>query len=163
MTRFSRVAEKIITAVVGACVLLSTCPAVRAGDDLGRLFFTPERRQQLDRQREMNLLDKQQAPADPTLTVDGVVTRSSGKRTAWVNGNPQHENDAWSGLTVSTRAGNPAQVLIESGDAPAARARVGETVNRSTGESHDLLNGGPIGVHAEPKGSPSTLWRGSVR
>jgi hypothetical protein len=97
MTRFSRVAEKFITAVVGACVLLSTCPAVRAGDDLGRLFFTPERRQQLDRQREMNLLDKQQAPADPTLTVDGVVTRSSGKRTAWVNGNPQHENDAWSG------------------------------------------------------------------
>ncbi|MBK8115984.1 MAG: hypothetical protein IPK44_16545 [Candidatus Accumulibacter sp.] len=144
MTRFSRVAEKIITAVVGACVLLSTCPAVRAGDDLGRLFFTPERRQQLDRQREMNLLDKQQAPADPTLTVDGVVTRSSGKRTAWVNGNPQHENDAWSGLTVSTRAGNPAQVLIESGDAPAARARVGETVNRNTGESHDLLNGGRI-------------------
>jgi hypothetical protein len=150
MSRFSRIAEKSIAAAVGAGLLLSTCPAAGAADDLGRLFFTPERRQQLDRQREMNLLDRQQAPADPTLTVDGVVARSSGKRTAWVNGNPQHENEVWSGLTVRTRAGNPAQVLIESGDAPAARARVGETVNRNTGESHDLLNGGRILLRTSP-------------
>jgi hypothetical protein len=87
--------------------------AVAEEEALGRLFFTPERRQQLDRQREMNLLDQQQLPADPTLTIDGVVTRSSGRRTAWVNGHPQHEDDLWSGLTVTPRHGDPGKVLLE--------------------------------------------------
>ena len=63
---------------------LAVVPAVDAGEVLGRLFFTPERRQQLDRQRELNVSDRQ-LPADPTLTIDGIVVRSSGRRTAWAD------------------------------------------------------------------------------
>ena len=87
MNRFSPAADAAIALALGGWLLvLVPCAARGADDALGRLFFTPERRQQLDRQREMNILDKQQIQADPTLTIDGVVTRSSGKRTAWVNG-----------------------------------------------------------------------------
>jgi hypothetical protein len=116
-------------------------------------FFTPERRSQLDRQREMNLLDNQPAQSDPTLTIDGIVSRSSGKRTAWINGQPQHESDLGSGLTVTSRRGDPGQVLLEAKDSPTARARVGETVNRTTGAAQDLLQGGELRIHRRPQGA----------
>ena len=119
-----------------------------AEEHLGRLFFTPERRQQLDRQREMNVLDRHQVPTDPTLTIDGIVSRSSGKRTAWVNGSPQNEDDVSSGLRVTPRRTGSGEVLVEAHDSPAARARVGETVNRNTGVASDLLNGGRISTRS---------------
>ncbi|EXI81861.1 MAG: hypothetical protein AW10_00942 [Candidatus Accumulibacter appositus] len=135
-------------------LLLASGPSAVAEEQaLGRLFFTPERRQQLDYQREMNVLDEQQAPADPTLTIDGIVTRSSGRRTAWVNGQAQHEDDFWSGLTVTPRHGDPGTVLLEISDAPAAKARVGQTVNRNSGETTDLLNGGRVRVHSTSRGA----------
>lgn len=149
MNRFSPAADTAIALVLGGWLLVLVPGAASGADDaLGRLFFTPERRQQLDRQREMNILDKQQVQPDPTLTIDGVVTRSSGKRTAWVNGSPQNEDETTSGLTVTSRRGDPGKVLVESGDSPKARARVGETVNRHTGEASDLLNGGRISARS---------------
>lgn len=141
------------TLLVCLSLVASSAPLVAEEQALGRLFFTPERRQQLDRQRELNLLDQQQLPADPTLTIDGVVTRSSGRRTTWVNGNPQNEDDVWSGVTVTPRRGDPGKVLLETSDSPAARARVGQTVNRNSGEATDLLNGGRISVHSAPRGA----------
>ena len=138
--------------VAGACLLIGA--VWRAGAEeaaLDRLFFTPERRQQLDRQREMNVLDKQPVQADPVLSIDGVVTRSSGRRTAWINGYPQHESDVGSSVTVTARRADPGRVLVEVNDAPAARARVGDTVNRNTGEAQDLLNGGSLRVHPAPR------------
>lgn len=129
-------------------LLVILCPQViNAEETLGRLFFSAERRQQLDRQRTMNTLDKQPAMVAPTLTVDGVVVRSSGRRTAWINGNPQHERELISGLTVSARPGAPGDIRIESNDLPATRARVGSVVNSQTGEASDLLAGGRIRVH----------------
>ncbi|HRD92139.1 MAG TPA: hypothetical protein PK201_03360 [Accumulibacter sp.] len=155
MTRVSPPADMRLALALGSwLLLLVNCPtAVAADEAVGRLFFTPERRQQLDRQRELNILDKQPLPADPTLTIDGVVVRSSGKRTAWVNGSPQNENEQWNGLTVSPRHGDPGKVLVESSDSPPARARVGQSVNRNTGEAIDLLDGGQLRVHSRPAGS----------
>lgn len=142
-------AKAVIALAIGACLFIGTSRQMATADEtLGRLFFTPERRQQLDRQRDLNLLDKQQIPAEPTLTIDGIVTRSSGKSTAWINGIPQHEHETGSGLSVRASRGDPGKVVLRSTDSPAARARVGETVTRSTGESVDLLNGGQIRVKA---------------
>jgi hypothetical protein len=151
MTRGSDATEAIIALALGACCLLVTpCSAADDQNPLDRLFFTPERRQQLDRQREMNTLDSQQAPADPMVTVDGIVTRSSGKRTAWINGSPQHEADTRSGVIVRTTRGHPGKVVVRTDSSPAAKARVGETVNSSTGQAQDLLNGGTVSVHGKP-------------
>lgn len=131
-----------------ALLLAATlAPAASAEDALGRLFFTPERRQALDRQRQLNIQDtKQQVNEDPTLTIDGVVTRSSGKRTSWINGTPQNENETPGGMVIIPRGRDPGRVVIQASDSPAANARVGETVNRNTGEAHDMLNDGRIVV-----------------
>lgn len=127
-------------------LLLATTlsPTVSAEEALGRLFFTPERRQALDRQRLMNIQDTQQLNEAPTLTINGVVTRSSGKRTSWINGSAQNENEISGGTQIIPSRKNPGKVEVQTGDLPAADARVGETVNRNTGEARDLLNDGRI-------------------
>ncbi len=130
-----------------ALALMATlCPTASAEDDLGRLFFTPERRQTLDRQRQLNIQEKQEIPEDPTLTINGVVTRSSGKRTTWINGISQNENDKQSGVSVISSQKNPGKIVVQAADAPAGKANVGDTVNRNTGEATDLLGGGQISI-----------------
>ena len=114
--------------------------------ELGRLFFTPERREALDRQRQFKVPESLEVPADPTLTINGVVTRSSGKRTVWINGTAQEDDHTDSGLVVAPSRGNPGQVLVQPEDGPTTRVGVGNTVNRNTGESADLLGGGSIRI-----------------
>lgn len=146
MTRFLLMARK--ARVVGLLGWLLADPTAVAEEAVGRLFFTPERRQQLDQRREMNTLDEPQIATDSTLTVNGIITRSSGKRTVWINGNPQHEDETGNDLTVTTQRGNPGRVVVRSGAFPVTRARVGETVNRDTGKANDLLNGGQVRVQS---------------
>ena len=60
--------------------------------DPGRLFYTPAQRAQLEGARVRNVTqDKQAAPdvAPPPMRFDGMVIRSDGKGTRWVNGRPQ--------------------------------------------------------------------------
>ena len=126
-------------------LLTALCPAASAEEELGRLFFTPERRQALDRQRQFNIEEKpQEIPEDATFTINGVVTRSSGKRTVWINGVAQNDNERPSGVTIIPNRKAPGKVIVQPNDAPVGNARVGETVNRNTGEATDLLNGGSI-------------------
>ena len=122
--------------------LIGTLSAPASAQELGRLFFTPEQRQALDRRRQLNIQERQDVE-DPTLTINGVVTRSSGKRTVWVNGVAQSEVP--SGATVVTPDHrDPGQVLVQPADAPAVKARVGDTINRNSGEATELLGGGSI-------------------
>ena len=132
-------------------LLLGAWPARAAEEPLGRLFFTPERRQQLDRQRESNTLDKQPVNAEPGLSVDGVVTRSGGKSTVWINGSPQHGREGGSDLQVTPGRGNPARVIVRADGSPAVSARVGDTIDRGTGRTHDLLDGGQLRVQSVPR------------
>ena len=132
-------------------LLAALCPAASADEELGRLFFTPERRQILDRQRQFNIQEKQEIPVDPTLTINGVVTRSSGKRTVWLNGVAQNDNEKPSGVTIIPNRKAPGQVIVQPSDAQAGSASVGDTVNRNTGETSDLLDGGQISIKPNVK------------
>ncbi len=120
------------------------CPMAYGQEELGRLFFTPERRQNLDRQRQLNIQEKQEIPEDPTLTINGVVTRSSGKRTVWINGVAQNDHETPSGVAVIPNRKEPGKVLIQRTESPVGNAKVGDMVNRNTGDATDLLNGGRI-------------------
>lgn len=58
----------------------------------GRLFYTPEQRAQLEAARARNVTQVRQASpeAGPTpVRFDGIVIRSDGTGTRWVNGRPQ--------------------------------------------------------------------------
>ena len=146
MKRYKNLAGSLLMLALFSAI----SPALRADEGLGRLFFTPERRQNLDRQRQLNIQDKQEIPEDPTLTINGIVTRNSGKRTAWINGVAQNENETQSGISVISSRKDPGSITVQANDAPSAKARVGDTVNRNTGETIDLLGNGRIAIKAKP-------------
>ena len=129
-----------------ALSLLGLTAVAGAEAALGRLFFTPERRQHLDHQRQMNIQTQVEIPPDPTLTINGVVMRSSGKRTVWVNGVAQNENESSDDLLIVPLKSKPGRVAVQVGDIPAAQVGVGATVNRNSGETVDLLGEGTIRI-----------------
>jgi len=113
---------------------------------LGRLFMTPEIRSALERQRQLNIQEAQTLEGS-TMTLNGVVTRSSGRRTVWINGQAQHDTAAPSGVTATTGPRTPGRAVLSSGDESPTQLEVGETVNRATHERTDGLGGGQVSVN----------------
>ncbi|HRC61153.1 MAG TPA: hypothetical protein PLD53_09305, partial [Candidatus Propionivibrio aalborgensis] len=62
------------------------------------------------------------------------------------NGVTQNENDMAGSVSVTPSRRDPAKVTVHISEIPVANAKVGETVNRDTGEATDLLDGGRIGT-----------------
>ena len=77
--------------------LLLLATLVAWGDSLaadpGRLFYTPAQRAQLEAARARNVTQIRQAAPDagapPPIRYDGVLIRSDGKTTRWVDGKAQ--------------------------------------------------------------------------
>jgi len=67
-----------------ACALI-VAPFTYA-EELGRLFFTPEQRAQLERPQQQN---GDSLNNTSVLTVNGIVQKHGGERTVWINGVPQ--------------------------------------------------------------------------
>ncbi|MDR1227551.1 MAG: hypothetical protein LBK55_00780 [Azoarcus sp.] len=144
-----------------ACVLclFAMLPMPAAAQELGRLFFTPERRQALDRQRESGLIERREAAEaaedaeateiadNPALTIDGVVTRSGGGRTVWINGVARDGGD----VPVTPSHANPGRIVVRTPDGVVAEASVGDTVDRNTGETAGLLGDGQIRIKTVPR------------
>lgn len=69
------------------CALALSAATLASGGEIGRLFFTPEQRTQLDRD------DAAKARPDSdnrrTLSVTGIVQKHGGQRTVWINGEPK--------------------------------------------------------------------------
>ena len=82
-----------------ALIVLMGGAGTAAGAELGRMFFTPAQRATLDNFRKLNVqnaavsddgIDKDLAPPAPApgrelVSVDGLVRRSDGKNTVWLN------------------------------------------------------------------------------
>lgn len=122
-----------------AGTLLGAIPGsipLAAAQDLGRIFFTPQQRQDLDRRRNLNVPESE-VVVESLVTVNGHVTRSSGKTTTWINGVPQYD-------TYRGRA--PDRVGVDRGDT-AVGVKIGQTLDRSTGEVRDTIQSGAIKVN----------------
>ena len=131
----------VLLALLAAAV---HAPLAGAAEDLGRLFFTPQQRQDLDRRRAANVQEAATVIQESTLTLHGQVSRSGGKTTTWVNGMPQH--DAYS-------SSDPARATIQTGeDEPKVELKVGQTFDRVRGETRDGLAGGKIKVRPGAEG-----------
>lgn len=105
-----------------------------ASASLGRLFMTPEKREQLDRQRKYDIHDLENMDAD-TLKVNGVVRRSSGHNSVWINQHMQYGQQKG----VRLQAGRSDTVNIDMDNTPPVQVQVGDSVNRSTKERKELL------------------------
>lgn len=125
---------------------LLVLPGVPAAEELGRLFFTPERRAALERQRQLNIQETQPVIEGATLSVSGVVRRSSGRNITWINGVPQEEGHPAAGVRVQLDRADPARATVVAGEEAPATLKVGEAVNRATGETTTGIGGGRISV-----------------
>lgn len=143
-----RPTSQALRCTLGAAVLALLTAVPAAAQDLGRLFFSPERRAALDRARQFNVQSQQQVAEGNTLSVDGVVRRSSGKRTVWVNGVAIHENSVTDVRVVGVSPRGT--VSLVPGDQGITQIPVGTAINRSTGERQDALNGGAVTVRPAP-------------
>lgn len=131
-----------------AILLLLVATAGSQAAPLGRLFFTPEQRTILDRQRQANFRSigaGRSAPAE--LTVSGIIERQSGGQTAWINGVPSDGSVALPGIRVVPIPGAPGNLRIE-GETKNPTVKVGDTYRLGTGERADTLQGGTIVVQA---------------
>ncbi|MFA5914618.1 MAG: hypothetical protein WC830_13780 [Burkholderiales bacterium] len=129
-----------------ALFLLLLClaaPAAAAAEELGRLFFTPQQRQDLDRRRASNRAEEE-APQikEGPLTLDGRVQRSSGRTTTWINGVPQYD---------SYTSRDPAKLTVVPNEGePGVSLKIGQTYERNTGTVRDELEGGEVRIGNKP-------------
>jgi hypothetical protein len=120
-------------------------PAEPAATRLGRLFLTPEWRSGLERQRQLNIQQSRGLEGD-TVRLDGVVVRSSGKSTVWINNRPQTESARDSGVTAATSRRHPGRASVSTSAEPPVDLKVGVTLNQATGEKSGGLASGEIRV-----------------
>ena len=136
-------------------LLCLAAPAATAAEELGRLFLTPQQRQDLDRRRATNRAEEE-APQikEGPLTLEGHVQRSGGRTTTWINGVPQYDSHA---------SRDPARVTVVPNEGePGVSLKVGQIYERMSGTVRDKLNGGEIKVgKSSPKAQP-TKKRGAA-
>jgi hypothetical protein len=120
-----------------ACLLALTGVAgpASAQDTLGRLFFSPQQRQDLDRRRQANIQESA-VTANSSVTVNGQVSRSSGKTTVWINGVPQES---------ARRPPDPAKVNLPGAEGePSINLKIGQTFDRARGQVKDPAGGDTV-------------------
>ena len=81
-----------MTRLLFTLLMLTLLPVAHA-DEWGRLFNTPQQRQQLEfqgtRSRSESDSDNPEAVKRNYIIVNGVVQKQGGNRTVWINGAPQ--------------------------------------------------------------------------
>jgi hypothetical protein len=122
-------------------VLLAAAPSAWCAEPLGKLFFSPAQRAQLDQARSQKSRvtlasenPQEAAPAPEVVTFTGVVKRSDGKSTIWINNRAVADGAAPSGVPLTGTVGKDGTVSL--------RSPQGErTIQLKVGQSVELLSG----------------------
>ena len=109
--------------------------------ELGRLFLTPQQRVELDKRRQANAVEAE-AVVENTVTLNGQVTRSSGKSTVWINGVPQYD------------AAGAGRSTYRDAETDAAM-KAGQTLDRARGDVRDVVTPGSVRVKPGRAGGAS--------
>ncbi len=124
---------------ISLCLLTATlaAPIPGSAEPLGRLFFTAAQRSALDAGKRLAAsppASKRTAPRGPeSATLSGVVRRSDGEYTVWVNGRAVGKGGP-PGVSAVPSENHPAAARIKLRGASApVELRVGQRVGRSTG------------------------------
>jgi hypothetical protein len=126
-----------------AALVFSGAGSVCADSDtLGRLFFTPAQRTALERQRHAKS-EQAQIAVDTAVTINGVVRRSGGKNTVWINGVPHSDSQATTEGPARIAIHDPSRVSVKQGQKPPVQLRVGESFNAATQTTTDSPDQSP--------------------
>jgi len=110
----------------------------------GRLFFTQEQRLLLDNSRRQNIrLSAEERAASSGVTFSGIVKRSDGRATVWVNGHPVSGSEAsrFGTLKEDSRQGLPVLTLPYPGRA--VDLKVGQRLDPLSGKAVEAYAGKP--------------------
>lgn len=129
---------------------------MHAAEPMGRLFFTPAQRSALDAGKAIATPKSSRAPSVPPgpreVTLNGVVTRSDGESTVWVNGRALDGN-ALPGVSATASGSDPAAARVKlRGTRGTVQLRVGQRLERATGaiaEPYESV-AGPTGAGTTP-------------
>ena len=127
-----------------SAALAAPCLGQEQKQPLGKLFLTPEKRQMLERQRQLDLRDTETMESE-TLQLDGVVLRSSGRNSVWTNQRMQDSQ----GSGVRLHPTQPGTATIGADKSSSVQIQVGDSVDRSTRERKPLVT--PDAVRAGKK------------
>lgn len=128
-------------AVLALLLLLSPLMSLAASAaepaPLGRLFFTPEQRVQLDGLRAKKVVATQtkEEPPPENVTYSGIVRRGDGKTTVWVNSKALSERDIRDSASLVGRIERDGRILVQPAQGTAASLRL------KVGQSAELLSG----------------------
>jgi len=127
-----------------AALLLAIAPTamaqkVPAADFAGRLFFTPEQRAQLDILRTQRAVATKvrDEPVPEFVTYSGIVRRSDGQATVWVNGELLTEAELRNKQSIIGRIGRNGQILVQTpqaGDTTQVQLKVGQSAELLSGQ-----------------------------
>jgi len=133
---------KISLTVCCALAAAATSVPAPAQERLGRLFFTPAQRASLDvarSQRARTALateknEQEAAPVPQTITYSGVLRRSDGKTTVWINNQPVHDRESAGAAAIVGGVRPDGSVTLQV-------PQSGRSVILKPGQSVELLSG----------------------
>jgi hypothetical protein len=138
MTRDWKISLTVCCALTAA---LTSIPAP-AQERLGRLFFTPAQRASLDVARSQRARaalstekpEQEAAPVPQTITYSGVLRRSDGKTTVWINNQPVNDRESAGAAAIVGRVRPDGSVTLQV-------PQSGRSVILKPGQSVELLSG----------------------
>jgi len=126
------------------CALAAAATSVPAPaqERLGRLFFTPAQRASLDVARSQRARaalstekpEQEAAPVPQTITYNGVLRRSDGKTTVWINNQPVNDEESAGAAAIVGRVRPDGSVTLQV-------PQSGRSVILKPGQSVELLSG----------------------
>jgi hypothetical protein len=132
-------------------LLCLLCGANPAAAEMGRLFFTPAERANLDvlraNAKSVEIIDATTGIETPIeiappsdVSVQGYVTRGDGKKsTVWVNGQPVQENSSGAGVEVGKIQSGSNQVpLMLPGSGKSIKLKAGQIYDPASDQISDI-------------------------
>jgi hypothetical protein len=124
--------------LLAVLAVVSTHAAIAQDNALGRLFYTPKQRAALNANvRSVTKKPKQPIEIPRSVALSGVVTRSDGERTVWIDGQAYHQGDP-EDVRVITDSGDPARAEIKvRGVRKRVPVRVGQQLDPLSGNTFE--------------------------
>jgi hypothetical protein len=138
-------------------VVLLLCTGTVFAAELGRMFYTPAQRATLDNARKQNIKveigndNEQAAPVPQNLSVNGMVRRSDGKSTVWMNNRVVTDRNFSGVAVVPSRNDNRVKLTVPDS---------GRSVDLKVGQTIEVVSGrieeGFARREAPPTANPET-------
>lgn len=128
-----------IAALMACALLQSLAGWSYAAEPLGRLFFTPAQRAQLDtarsqKSRAMLPSDTEAAPLPETITYSGMVRRNDGKSTVWLNNRAINDRQPTEGVPAVGSVRPDGRIILEPPQGgPRTELKVGQSLEIVSG------------------------------